>query len=113
MQKASTKVLKILLELVLIEDFYETAWATALLKHMRSVKLFGTKNKRKNDREIKREKIQFLWIFSDFVNFFQTSYWLLLSFRLRYFQFQLDRACGLSADSDSIFSYSLFSLCIF
>lgn len=33
MQKASTKVLKILLELVLIEDFYETAWATALLKH--------------------------------------------------------------------------------
>lgn len=55
MQKASTKVLKILLELVLIEDFYETAWATALLKHMRSVKLFGTKNKRKNDREIKRK----------------------------------------------------------
>lgn len=62
MQKASTKVLKILLELVLIEDFYETAWATALLKHMRSVKLFGTKNKRKNNREIKREKIQTVFV---------------------------------------------------
>lgn len=42
MQNASTKVSNILLELVLIEDFYEThaAWATALLKHMRSLKLF-------------------------------------------------------------------------